>query len=527
MRVNLSRRRHRVLGTVGLGTCLLACATVAPQPVAARPAAAPCSSNAHAGGDWPSYGRDQSNSRAQANETALGPTQLTGVAPAWVFSLSSKNDAGQLESTPIVTGGCAFVASSTGVVYALDAVSGAEMWQTTLTARSAGLGGAVVGSLAADHGTIIALVDQAGDGTVGPYVEALDQHTGRVAWTSAAITTLTGYYTNASPQVFNGIVFAGFSPPEGDPTGQGGFALLDARSGRLLTVTPTVSPADQAKGFAGGGIWSTPAFDPKTGFAYIGAGNPYSKSIEDVHTNAILKIDLRRTSPTFGAIVASYKGNVDQYTQTLQALSQTPLCASTATAPDPLDNPACGQLDLDFGAAPNLFTANGHLVVGDLQKSGVYHVADAATMSPVWSTIVGASCQVCNAASTAVAGGNVYGEGTPFGVEFSMLGSSGSQRWATPVGDGAHYQATSFANGVAYTFDSTGFLDAFDSETGALLLRRPMTQDAGAPAASLTSGGIAVAYHTLFVAASEGGPSLPAPASNGFLIAYRNGSLVP
>jgi outer membrane protein assembly factor BamB len=449
------------------------------------------------------------------------------MAPAWVFSLSSRNDGGQLQSTPIVTGGCAFVASTSAVVYALNATTGAVVWQTALTAHTAGLGGAVVGSLAINSGAVIALVNQQGDGVNGPYVEALDQHSGRVLWTSAAITSLSGYYSNASPQVFNGVAFVGFSPPEGDPTGQGGFALLDARSGRILTATPTISPADQALGYAGGGIWSTPAFDPTTGFAYVGAGNPYSKTIEDAHTNAILKVDLRRNSPTFGAIVASYKGNVDQYTQVLQALSQTPVCPVTGGLPNPLDDPACGQLDLDFGAAPNLFTENGKLVVGDLQKSGVYHVADAATMKPVWSTIVGATCQACNAASTAVANGAVYGESTPFGIEFSLLGTSGAQRWATPVGDGVHYQATSFANGIAYTFDTAGFLDAFDSTTGALVLRRPMTADAGAPTASLTSGGIAIAYHTLFVAASEGGPMVPPPASNGFLIAYRNGSLGP
>ena len=480
---------------------------------------APCSQRLP-GGDWPSYGHDASNSRTQDQEHSISPSVVAGLTPAWTFKLSAAGDPGQFEATPILSGGCAYVASTSAVVYAINATTGAEIWHTALKAPTPGLGGGIVGSLAVAGGRVIALVNETGDGSGGPYLAALDAHTGAAIWQSAPITAGTGYYTNGSPQVFNGVVIAGFSPPEGDPTGQGGFALLDARSGAILRVTPTISPADQKQGYAGGGIWSTAAFDPASRYAFIGAGNPYSKSVEDPHTNAILKIDLDRDRSTFGEIVASYKGNVDQYTQALQALSQTPACSVSTGLPDPFDDPVCGQLDLDFGAAPNLFHSNGRLVVGDLQKSGVYHVAAASDMSPVWATVVGGSCLLCNAASTAVGDGAVFGESTPGGTAFGLAQSGGALNWATPVGDGVHYQSTSTANGVVYTIDTTGFFDAFDASTGLLLMRRPMSADAGAPAASFTSGGIAIAYHAVYVEASEGGPS-SGTAQDGFLIAYR------
>jgi polyvinyl alcohol dehydrogenase (cytochrome) len=207
-------------------------------------------------------------------------------------------------------------------------------------------------------------------------------------------------------------------------------------------------------------------------------------------------------------------------TQTLQQLSQTPACSVSTAAPDPLDDPVCGQLDLDFGAAPNLFRVNGRLVVGDLQKSGVYHAADATSMSPVWSTVVGGTCQACNAASTAATGGAVFGESTPGGTAYSLGQAGGGLDWATPVGDGVHYQSTSVANGVVYSFDTTGFFDAFNQATGVLIMRRPISADVSAPAVSFTSGGIAIAYHTVFVAASEGGPAAGTP-QDGYLVAYR------
>ena len=57
---------------------------------------------------------------------------------------------------------------------------------------------------------------------------------------------------------------------------------------------------------------------------------------------------------------------------------------------------------MDAASAPNLFHAGGHTIIGGLQKAGVYHAADATTMAPLWHTIVGGPCFVCNAASTAV-----------------------------------------------------------------------------------------------------------------------------
>jgi polyvinyl alcohol dehydrogenase (cytochrome) len=485
--------------------------------------ALPCDREAPApGGDWPSYGHDPSNSRTQTAETTLPPARASSLAPAWTFALSSVGDAGQLESTPVVVDGCAFVTATNGGVYALDAVTGKLIWRQVLSVATPGLGGGIVGGAAVGQGRVYALINETGNGVVGPHLVALDQHSGRVVWTSKPITTGSGYYTNATPQLIGDVVFAGFSPPEGDSTGQGGFALVDAEDGRIVKVTPTITPQHQQQGFAGGGIWSTPAWDPRSGFAYVGAGNPYSKDKEDEHVNAILKVDMREESSTFGDIVAAYKGNVDQYTTTLQALAHTPLCAATTSAPDPLDNPACGQLDLDFGAAPNLFTVNGRTVVGDLQKSGVYHVADAGSMQPVWSTIVGATCQACNATSTAVDGTSVIGESTPGGLLYSLQRGTGARNWVSPVGDGVHYQAVSIADSVAYTFDSLGFFDAWDTATGTPLVRRPMAADVQFPTAALTSGGVAIAYHTVFVAASTEASSAGAP-QNGYVVAYRAG----
>ena len=106
----------------------------------------------------------------------------------------------------------------------------------------------------------------------------------------------------------------------------------------------------------------------------------------------------------------------------------------------------------------------------------------------------------------------------------------GAVGWSSPVLDGVHYQSVSTADGVVYTLDGNGFLDAFAAATGLPVLRRSVSLDVGDSAANLSSAGVAVADHTVFVAASGGGgaitagfaaagvPNLP---GSGYLVAYR------
>ena len=471
------------------------------------------------------YGHDLANTRTQPDETGLGPVAVTGLKPLWVFSTSSTGDGTGFNTTPVVYDGCVFIGSFGGTAYALDANTGHVVWQSKLDAPNPGSGGVVVGAAAVYGPEVVYLVDEFS----APYAIALNRSTGAVIWKSAPFApplsssaAQAGSYTNSSPIVANGYILAGWSPPEGDTTATGGFSLIKATSGQVVKTTYTIPVSAQQQGYAGGGIWSTPAYDPSTEYAYWGSGNPNNKDMQYNTTDAILKIDVDPARATFGQIVGAYAGNVDQYTQTLQELSQTPACQVSAdpAIPDPLDDPVCGQLDLDFGASANLFTtASGTSVVGELQKSGVYHVANRVTMAPVWSTITGPSCFACNADSTAFDGGSIYGVATPGGDMFSLDRSSGSTSWVSPVADGTHYESVSTADGVVWTVDGQSNLDGFDAATGAPLVRRPLSVDAGAPVVNLTSAGVAIAEHHMFV--SAGGASYE--PSTGYLIAYGVG----
>lgn len=495
--------RLRAVAFAAVGVLLLAALT----PAAAKPG--PCKGKA-AADEWPTFGRDLTNSRHQERPGTIGRDTAPLLAPVWSFTTGgAATGLADLNGTPIVAAGCVFLNTAAGDIVALDAATGRQLWRRTVAldpGTTAGLGGIFVSSPAVTGESVIGLVNQSD----GPYAIAVSRKDGTVQWRSEPLKAGAGYYTNATPVVYDGLILAGYSPAEGDPTGVGGVAILDAATGALVTRAEVVPADDFAQGYAGGGVWTAPAIDTATGYAYAGTGNPFSKKIEHPNTNAIVKIDVRRDRPTFGAVVGALKGNIEQYAPVFRDLVD-PVCDAVGEDPSlqlVVGNSApCLQLDLDFGAPPNLFTGpDGRLLIGDLQKSGVYHVGDAATMAPAWSATMGATCPACNAAATAWdRAGSIYGVSAPGDVMMS-LSDGGAYQWVSPVGDGTHYQSTTSAGGAVFTIDGYGLLLAFDAATGAPLLKRPVLADLPAgtqPPVAISSSGIAVASGTVYVAAGN------------------------
>lgn len=451
------------------------------------------------GGDWPSYGRDLTNSRTQTAEKVIDAAAAPHLEPAWAESTENR---GGFQSTPSIADGCVYAPTNSGLIIAANAETGEKVWEARMGE------GAIAGgifSVTVTDGKVFAI----SSGPKGPFALALDQGTGKFVWKTKPFESDPGYYSNASSVVWDGLMFVGISGGEGNAEQRGYYAIIDTNTGDLLEYRAVVPDDDHKQGYGGGGIWSTAVIDTKTGYLFVGSGNPYGKTRDHRYTNAILKIDIRRGRSTFGDIVDAYKGTPDQYYPGAQVLADTPVCKAEQIPPT-IDNPECGQVDLDFGASPNLFRNDtGELLVGVVQKSGVFHAAYTDTMQEAWTTVVGAPCALCNAASSAYDGERVYVIGTPVGVVTALNPSDGSYMWTSPVADGVHYQAVTVANGVVYTIDTKGNLATFDAATGVPLFTRPVSADTGGDACGSLGSGVAVArgkvYVTCDVGAQQGG----------------------
>ena len=183
----------------------------------------------------------------------------------------------------------------------------------------------------------------------------------------------------------------------------------------------------------------------------------------------------------------------------------------------------CLELDLDFGASPNLSTdPDGSLVVGALQKSGVFHAVDATSMVRKWRFFVGPGGPASHAATAAVGPDRIYVGATPNLVfELDRLGSLG---WtSTTTTDLFAYQPLTLANGVLYTINDLGLLVGLNARDGVPVLHRPIAVDGGFRQCLGVGAGVAVARNTIFVPCDAGGPVDLAgvPVSAGGLVAYR------
>jgi polyvinyl alcohol dehydrogenase (cytochrome) len=496
------------------------------------------------GGEWRSYGGDYSNTRTQFHEKSISLADTPLLSPAWTFSTKRAGAAGDITGTPVIADGCMYVGSSQGWVFSVNADTGKLVWK-----RKVPYGGQLSNSVAVGKRTVrrrgrtrkvgtvyvyVARTDKfsgtcrAGDTCVGPYFVAFDQATGRIVWATRAVDDQPGADAYASPVVFDGVLMAGTSGGAaelGDESDryafQGSMNFVDANTGRILkktwTIHPPKKPDDQ---FAGATIWSTPAIDRKAKVAFVGTSNPFKPQAEHKHANSVIKLDVNRKSKRFGKIIGSYKGLVDGYFPEPEKLP----CVDIPGNPPPYypqGTGACGDYDLDFGAAPNLFhDAKGRLLVGAGQKSGVYHVFDAKTMKPVWKQIVGPPGALGGiVGSTANDGTSVYGPITIPGYVWSVSAKDGGYRWLGPIADGAHWgPPVTLANGVVYSVDFNGFLDMFDARNGVLVARRPLTLGGSGPV-SPSWAGVSVARNTVYAAVGVLG------LADGFVVAYKQGAI--
>ena len=250
---------------------------------------------------------------------------------------------------------------------------------------------------------------------------------------------------------------------------------LDAATGALRWRSYMVPP-----GLDGGAVWSTVAVDPGVGVLYAGDGNAYHQPAAPT-TDAILALD-----PGTGAIAGSF---------------------SAVQGDVFLDKHPGNGPDADFGASPNLFTAAaGRPLVGELAKDGRYWALDRRTMAPVWSRGTGTVNVGGALASTAYDGVRIYGQNDQ-GQEWALDPATGAQLWSTQRHGLANFSPLAVGNGVLYSMESKGFLDARRTTDGRVLARLPLGQTAW--------GGVSIAGRTVLAVTGTD------ESRHGFVVAFR------
>ncbi len=219
--------------------------------------------------DWPKYRRDYANTGHSAEKGTL-PNGVTTVSssnvgslkllPGWPRALGNK-----ISGTPAVVGGVVYVATWGGVMYALDAVSGAVRWSNNLCSCR------IAGSPMVLNGVVYI-------GAANAKLYALNASTGTVLW-STLLTSQAGAEIWSSPVVFNGLVYVGVASHADAPCVKGAVYGVNASTGAIAWTFNTLNQATCPTGAGtctGAGVWTSAAVDTAAGLVYIGTGNPGS-----------------------------------------------------------------------------------------------------------------------------------------------------------------------------------------------------------------------------------------------------------
>ncbi len=222
----------------------------------------------------------------QVNKDTVG-----GLVPAWTMALGGEKMKGQ-ETQPLVKDGVMYFTGSYSRAWAVDTKTGREIWQYDHRLPEGILpccdvinrGGALIG------GKFIF-------GTLDAKLVALDAKTGKAIWTQEIGDFKAGFSFSAAPLIVptkthGPLVLNGVSGGEFGIVGR-----IDARSvetGEIVWSRPTIEghmgtmkgkettmtgkkneswPGDLWK-TGGGAPWLVGTFDPDTGLAFFGTGNP-------------------------------------------------------------------------------------------------------------------------------------------------------------------------------------------------------------------------------------------------------------
>ncbi|MEC7763225.1 MAG: PQQ-dependent methanol/ethanol family dehydrogenase [Pseudomonadota bacterium] len=211
---------------------------------------------------------------------------VSGMVPAWAFSLGGEKQRGQ-ETQPLVYDGVMYITGSYSRVYAIDVMTGQELWQYDARLPEGILPCCdVVNRGAAIYGDNIYF------GTLDARLVALDRMTGDVVWNKKIAEYKEGYSYTAAPMIVDGKVIVGNSGGEFGIVGT--VYAYDAETGDVVWTRPTIEghmgtlngeestmtgelnatwPGDMWK-TGGGATGLGGSYDADTDTIIFGAGNP-------------------------------------------------------------------------------------------------------------------------------------------------------------------------------------------------------------------------------------------------------------
>lgn len=439
---------------------VLALIAAACQP--APPGVPPAPGAAVAGQDWPTFLHDAARSGATTDPNlTVASTALLKLK--WSFAT-----AGGTATSASVVGTTAYFGSWDGFEYAINTATGAQVWKTFLgQTNDPGCHPPLIGITSA--AAVANGVVYVGGGDA--YWYALDGGTGAVLWKvfTGDNTQAGAHYNWSSPLIVNNAAYIGVASNCDNPLVPGQLLKVDLTT-HLVVATYNFVPPGQL----GGGVWTSPTYDPATNTVIVSTGtlNDYTQT----QSQAIVALD---------AGTLQYKSSW-----------QLPFAAAV--------------LDSDWGTTPTLTTdVQNRPLVSVANKNGIIYTFNRNNIGagPIWQkpVAIGGDCPTCGDGTIAsgnfangvlyYASGRVAVNGHGSGGSINALDpGTGNILWTRQT-DSAVVGSPAYVNGLIGLVEGSTF-EVVNAANGALLYSYALP----AP----VYGAVSVARSQFYVGAMDG-----------------------
>ena len=253
-------------------------ATGDPSTIKLAPAFTPKELTALPTDSWPTNGGNIFNQR-YSPATEINTSNVANMKAIWRTGMLSGMRQDHSGQTQILAyGDTLYVSNGANDVFAMDIESGKILW--TFSGKPDPRAGSALGhsnrGVALGDGKVFL-------GTLDSRLIAIDQKTGKEAWTATVANFLDGYGNTSAPLYYDGLVIMGMNGGEGGARGR--VNAFNAKTGAKVWTFFTVPgpgevghdtwPANtDAWEHGGATVWQTPAVDPELGLIYFSTGNP-------------------------------------------------------------------------------------------------------------------------------------------------------------------------------------------------------------------------------------------------------------
>jgi PQQ-dependent dehydrogenase (methanol/ethanol family) len=313
--------------------------------------------------DWPAWRRDRMGTGYSPLEQ-IDRRNVRNLRLAWAWPMES----GAMEPEPLVYGGVMYVQHPGDVLQALDARTGAMIWEHRRERSATARGGV--------NRNIALYQDKVFMGTSDAHLVALDAKSGRPVWDVAVADPREGFSYTAGPIAGDGRVFASLSCG-GNGTARCFLSAHDAATGKELWRRETVAgPGDSA---AVNATWNGLPYEQRIKASMWMAGS-YDADLKMVYWttgSALPYTELAKGTPNSSNL----------YTQSILALRAETGAIAWYVQMVPRDN-----FDLDHADNPILadMTSGGvrRKVVYTMGKPSVLWAFDRQTGAHLWHRLV-------------------------------------------------------------------------------------------------------------------------------------------